>query len=87
MNHPELCIEGSTDATLDNHTNTDIIVPCEEPTCSHSVVLNETTPGGAVTVNKPVSVLAGPSTSPLSDLLVCPTLSTSIVPKRPSTCV
>ena len=85
MNHPELRIEGSTDATLDNHTNTDIIDPCEEPTRSHSVVLNETAPGGAVTVNTPVSVLAGPSTSPLSDLLVCPALSTSIVPKRPST--
>ena len=85
LNHPELRIEGSTDATLDNHTNTDIIDPCEEPTRSHSVVLNETAPGGAVTVNTPVSVLAGPSTSPLSDLLVCPALSTSIVPKRPST--
>ena len=66
--------------------SSDVIVPCGELTNSHSVLLNEMPPESAVTVNKPVSVLEGPSTSPLSNLLVCPALSTSSVPKRPSTC-
>ena len=65
--------------------STDLIVPCEEPASSQSVSSNETSPKDAVTVDKSVSVVpvgAGPSTSPLSDLLVCPAMNTPSVPKR-----
>ena len=90
MNHPEFhVVQDSTPATPDNHLSTDLIVPCEEPASSQSVSSNETSPKDAITVDKSVSVVpvgAGPSTSPLSDLLVCPTINTPSVPKRTATC-
>ena len=89
MNHPEFqVVQDSTPATPDNHLSTDLIVPCEEPASSQSVSSNETSPKDAVNVGKPVSVIpvgAGSSTSPLSDLLVCPAMNTPSVPKRTTT--
>ena len=89
MNHPEFyVVQDSTPATPDNHLSTDLIVPCEEPASSQSVSSSETSPKDAVTVDKSVSVVpvgAGPSTSPLSDLLVCFAMNTPSVPKRTTT--
>ena len=89
VNHPEFhVVQDSTPATPDNHLNTDLIVPCEEPASSQSVSSNETSSKDPVTVDKSVSVVpvgAGPSTSPLSDLLVCPAMNTPSVPKRTAT--
>ena len=87
LNHPEF--RSSTCATLDDHPSTGVLVPCEEPasssseelTCNNSVQPSEMSPGNTIIVNESVS---GP-TSSLSDLLVCPALSTSAVPKRPPT--
>ena len=89
LNHPEFHVEQDlTPTTPDDHLSTHVIVPCEESVPGHSVSSIETSPQGAVAVNKPVSVIpagAGPSTSSLSDLLVCPAMSTYNAPKRTAT--